>query len=121
MLDVGDQAEVGSAFDAVRGSLGVPDILVNSAGLNQSGVPMVDMDLAQWERLLRADLTGSFLTSRRFVRDLRASGDSGAIVIITSIHAFAMRSGAADYTAAKGGQANLTRTRRSNARRLGSR
>ncbi|WP_374943728.1 SDR family oxidoreductase [Sphingomonas sp.] len=110
VVDVGEEAQVGSAFDAVRGSLGIPDILVNSAGLNQSGVPVVDMDLAQWEQLLRADLTGSFLTSRRFVRDLRASGDSGAIINITSIHAFAMRSGAADYTAAKGGQANLTRT-----------
>ena len=109
-VDVGDEAQVGSAFDTVRGSLGVPDILVNSAGLNQSSVPVVDMDLAQWERLLRVDLTGSFLTSRRFVRDLRANGDPGAIVNITSIHAFAMRSGAADYTAAKGGQANLTKT-----------
>ena len=109
-VDVGDEAQVGDAFDVVRGTLGTPDILVNSAGLNQSGVPVADMDLAQWERLLRTDLTGSFLTSRRFVRDLREKGVSGAIVNITSIHAFAMRSGAADYTAAKGGQANLTRT-----------
>ena len=110
IVDVGDEAQVARAFDAVRGTLGVADILVNSAGLNETGVPVADMELAQWERLLRTDLTGSFLTSRRFVRDLRDKGASGAIVNITSIHAFAMRGGAADYTAAKGGQANLTKT-----------
>jgi len=109
-LDVGIEADVAGAFDVVRGALGVPDILVNSAGLNMSGVAVADMDITQWERLLRSDLTGSFLTSRRVVRDLRDKGASGAIINITSIHAFAMRKGGADYTAAKGGQANLTTT-----------
>ncbi len=108
--DVGNEAQVEGAFDAVAGTFGVPDILVNSAGLNQSGVAVADMEFAQWDRLLRTDLTGNFLTSRRFVRDLRNKGEAGAIVNITSIHAFAMRAGGADYTAAKGGQANLTRT-----------
>ena len=110
IADVGDEAQVERALDTVRGTLGVPDILVNSAGLNETGVAVADMELAQWEKLLRTDLTGSFLTSRRFVRDLRDKGASGAIVNITSIHAFAMRVGAADYTAAKGGQDNLTKT-----------
>ncbi len=110
ILDVGIEADVESAFDTVRNALGVPDVLVNSAGLNMSGVPVVDMNITQWDRLLRSDLTGSFLTSRRFVRDLRDKGASGAIVNITSIHAFVMREGGADYTVAKGGQANLTAT-----------
>lgn len=110
VLDVGVAEEVERAFDKVRDSLGCADILVNSAGLNMTGTPVVDMEVNQWETLLRTDLTGSFLTSRRFVRDLRAKGQSGTIVNITSIHAFAMRSGGADYAAAKGGQANLTRT-----------
>lgn len=109
-LDVGVEADVESAFKVVRGELGVPDILVNSAGLNMSGVPVVDMGVAQRERMLRSDLTASFLTSRRVVRDLRDKDASGAIINITSIHDFAMRKGGADYTAAKGGQANLTAT-----------
>ena len=79
--------------------LDVPDILVNSAGLNQSGVAVVDMGFAQWIRVIRADLTGNSLTSRPLVRD---KGQVGAIVKITSIHAFAMRAGGADDTAAKG-------------------
>ncbi len=108
--DVGVERDVGAAFDAISTALGVPDILVNSAGINMSGVEVADMSLDQWERMLRTDLTGSFLTSRRFLRDLLPTGRPGAIVNITSIHAFAMRAGGADYDAAKGGQRNLTRT-----------
>lgn len=108
--DVGSESDVERAFDLVGGAVGAPDILVNSAGINMSGLKVAELDLATWERMLRTDLTGSFLTSRRFVRDLRPVGRAGAIVNITSIHAFAMRAGGAAYDAAKGGQANLTRT-----------
>jgi glucose 1-dehydrogenase len=90
--------------------LGLPTILVNSAGLNQSGVKVADMSLAQWERLLGSDLTGPFLTSRRFVQDLRTAKLPGAIINISSIHAEAVRAGAADYCSAKGGLKNLTET-----------
>ena len=109
-VDVADEKQVEAAFDAVEEAIGIPDILVNSAGLNMSGIKVADMELSQWQRLLATDLTGSFLTSRRFVRNLRDTGRAGAIINITSVHSFAMRSGGADYDAAKGGQANLTRT-----------
>lgn len=109
--DVSDEAAVDAAFDRCKEVLGRPNILVNSAGLNQSDVTVADMELAQWQRLIATDLTGSFLTSRRFVRDLEeAAGEPAAIINITSIHAFAMRAGAADYDAAKAGQTALTRT-----------
>lgn len=108
--DVGAERDVESAFDAVADAIGIPDILVNSAGLNMSGTPVAAMKLEQWERIIRTDLTGSFLTSRRFVRNLEASGRAGSIINITSIHSRVMRAGGADYDAAKGGQRNLTRT-----------
>lgn len=108
--DVRDEAKVDAAWDKVVAGLGVPDILVNAAGLNQSGVLVADMRVSQWRSLLATDLTGAFLTCRRFIRTLRASGAPGAIVNITSIHAELARAGAADYDAAKGGLLNLTRT-----------
>lgn len=108
--DVGNERDVETAFDRIADAIGVPDILVNSAGLNMSGIRVADMELEQWERVIRTDLTGSFLTSRRFVRNLEASGRAGAIINITSIHSSVMRAGGADYDAAKGGQRNLTRT-----------
>ena len=108
--DVGEEAAVEAAFDHVESTLGTPDVLVNSAGLNQSGVKVVDMELAQWQRLLGSDLTGPFLTSRRFVRDLVKRGGPGRIINISSIHADDVHIGAADYCAAKGGLKKLTET-----------
>ena len=108
--DVGDEAAVEAAFDEFRKKIGLPNILVNSAGVNMSGVNVVDMELAQWERVIGTDLTGSFLTSRRFARDLVKAGREGTIINITSIHASVMSPGGADYCAAKGGQRNLTET-----------
>ena len=108
--DVGDEKSVEAAFDAAVAELGRVDVLVNSAGINMRGVEVADMDLAQWQGMLATDLTGSFLTCRRFVRDARRAKAAGAIVNITSIHSFAMRAGGADYDAAKGGQHNLTKT-----------
>jgi glucose 1-dehydrogenase len=107
--DVSDEASVERAFDQAQ-ALGRPNILINSAGLNQSGVKVADMSLAQWRRLLDTDLTGSFLTCRRFIRDLRAANAAGRIVNISSIHAEVVRAGAADYASAKAGLRNLTRT-----------
>jgi len=106
---VDDEASVAAAFDAVDKAFGPPSVLVNSAGLNMSGVTVRNMQLAQWRRLLDTDLTGAFLTSRRFLtgRDPKVPG---SIVHISSIHAYAVRAGGADYCAAKGGLTNLVET-----------
>jgi glucose 1-dehydrogenase len=117
--DVSSEQDVEAAFDRIADTIGIPDILVNSAGLNMTGVPVAKMSLEQWERIVRTDLTGSFLTSRRFVRNLEPAGRAGAIINITSIHATVMRAGGADYDAAKGGQRNLTRTMALETARLG--
>lgn len=119
--NVGSERDVEKAFDAIANAIGIPDILINSAGLNMSGIPVAKMSLEQWHRIIETDLTGSFLTSRRFVQNLEASGRSGAIINITSIHSRVMRAGGADYDAAKGGQANLTRTLALETARLGIR
>lgn len=117
--DVSIEREVEAAFDRTRDELGRPDILVNSAGLNMSGIKVADMATAQWERLIRTDLTGCFFTCRRFVKDLRAAGRPGSIVNVSSIHSGVMRAGGADYDAAKGGLRNLTRTLALETARLG--
>ena len=106
--DVGDEAAVEGLFAAAEGKLGTVDWLVNSAGVNMSGVMIGDMTLRQFERTLRTDLHGPFLTCRRFVRGLGTG--TGRIVNISSIHERAPRAGAVDYDSAKGGLAQLTAT-----------
>ncbi|MET0247295.1 MAG: SDR family oxidoreductase [Sphingomonas sp.] len=108
--DVGDEAAVERLFAAAEAAFGTVDLLVNSAGLNMSGVMIADMALAQFDRVIRSDLYGPFLTCRRMVRALEAANVGGRIVNISSIHERAPRAGGVDYDAAKGGLAQLTAT-----------
>jgi glucose 1-dehydrogenase len=105
--DVGDEASVIALFDAAA-KLGTPGWLVNSAGVNMSGTPISKLSAESFDRTLATDLRGPFLTCREFVR--RLDGGTGRIVNISSIHEFAPRAGGADYDAAKGGLAQMTRT-----------
>lgn len=108
--DVGNEDSVASLFAACHDAFGTPTLLVNSAGLNMSGVFLVDMELAQFDRVVRSDLYGPFLTCRALARGIEAAGASGRIVNISSIHEHAPRPGGVDYDAAKGGLSQLTAT-----------
>ena len=108
--DVGDEAAVEALFAKAEAAFGTVTLLVNSAGLNMSGVKLVDMELKQFDRVVRSDLYGPFLTCRRFVRAVEAKGIGGRIVNISSIHEHAPRPGGVDYDSAKGGLSQLTAT-----------
>lgn len=105
--DVADESSVVSLFDQAA-ALGTVERLVNSAGINSSGMRLAELEADQFDRVVATDLRGPFLTSREMVR--RLGGGRGRIVNISSIHEFAPRAGGADYDAAKGGLAQLTRT-----------
>lgn len=108
--DISDEASVDAAFSAVEQVWGPTRVLINSAGVNMSAVMVRDMPLTQWRRLIETDLTGAFLVSRRFLQGLGRNRGEAAIIHISSIHAFAVRAGGADYCAAKGGLTNLVET-----------
>ncbi len=105
--DVAQEADVVRLFDAAS-ELGSVEWLVNSAGVNMSGKPMMEMEAGQFRTTVATDLVGPFLTCREFVRRLR--GGKGRIVNVSSIHEYAPRAGGADYDSAKGGLSQLTRT-----------
>ena len=108
--DVGEEAAVAALFMAAEEAFGTVSMLVNSAGLNMSGVFLADMELAQFDRVVRSDLYGPFLTCRALVRGLEAKNMKGRIVNISSIHERAPRPGGVDYDSAKGGLSQLTAT-----------
>jgi len=109
--DVGEEAAVEALFDEAEAAFGPVRLLVNSAGLNMSGIAIEKLSLAQFDRVIRADLYGPFLTCRRFVRGLEGAKEvGGRIVNISSIHERAPRPGGVEYDSAKGGLAQLTAT-----------
>ncbi len=106
---VDDAASVEQAFATLEARYGPASVLVNSAGVNMSGTTVRNMALETWTRTLGTDLSGAFLVSKRFLSGL-GNVRPAAIIHISSIHAYAVRAGGADYCAAKGGLTNLVRT-----------
>jgi len=106
---VNDPDSVEAAFAEMEKRRGPASVLVNSAGINMSGIPVRDMPVETWMRMMNIDLSGAFLTSRRFLLGL-GRDQPGVIIHISSIHAEAVRFGGADYCAAKGGVTNLVKT-----------
>ena len=87
---------------------GGPHILVASAGTS-SRSPFHQLSLADWERIIRINLTGTFLCCRAAVRRMLEAG-GGSIVTIGSIQSLIISGpGAASYKASKGGILMLTR------------
>ncbi len=107
VCDVSDEASVEAAFAEAVGTNGPPSTLVNSAGVNMSGVPVRDMTLDHWRKAIGVDLTGAFLVTRAM---LRACPDGASLIHISSIHAEVVRAGGADYAAAKAGLDKMVQT-----------
>jgi NAD(P)-dependent dehydrogenase (short-subunit alcohol dehydrogenase family) len=59
-LDVGDEEQVRHLIDAVSMRYGKLDALINNAGVDFTA-PAVDLSVAQWDRVVRTNLTGPFL------------------------------------------------------------
>ena len=106
--DVGDETAVAAAFATVSEAFGPATILVNSAGVDASGIPVADMPLAQFEKVLRTNLIGPFLCCRAFMGGV-PDGVPARIINVSSVHEDLPRAGAADYCASKGALRNLTR------------
>lgn len=106
-FDVTDDAAVAAAFAALDAEGIEVDILVNNAGI-QFRKPMVDLDPADWRRVIEVDLTSAFLVSQQAARRMIARGRGGKIINIASLMSQAARATVAPYTAAKGGIKTLT-------------
>lgn len=114
-FDVGDPEAVSEAFRSVREELGRPTLLVNNAGIMRNG-PLVRMDDADWEAVLRTNLFGAFYCLRAAARGMLRTG--GAVVNVASIAAHRGWPGQVNYAASKAGLLGLTRAA---ARELGER
>lgn len=102
-FDVTDEAAVNSA----AASLGDVDILVSNTGIHRRG-PLETMSLADWEAVIRTNLTSAFLVARAVAPGMIARR-SGKIINICSLMSDLARPTTGPYAAAKGGLKMLTR------------
>jgi glucose 1-dehydrogenase len=106
--DVGAEADVRAMAARTVDELGGLEILVNNAGI-ENQVATIDLPLADWERVLRTNLTGTFLCMREAARHMRDAG-GGVVVNMSSVHQFIPWPGFAHYCASKGGIKMLAET-----------
>jgi 3-oxoacyl-[acyl-carrier protein] reductase len=98
--DVSNGEQVDQAVKTVEAELGTVDILANVAGIYGEHAPIREQTLANWERVIGINLTGTFLCSKRVLPNMLARG-WGRIVNIASGHAMAGRPRVAPYAASK--------------------
>ena len=84
--DVANEADVLRLFADTEAALGPLSALVNNAGVLAPQMPLADMDVARWQRMLATNVLGPLLCCREAVRRLstRLGGQGGAIVNVSS-------------------------------------
>lgn len=107
LFDVTNEEAVKNQLDIIENEVGPIDILVNNAGIIKR-TPVVDMELSDWEQVLKIDLTGPFIMSKYVGKKMIARG-GGKIINICSMMSEVGRETVSAYAAAKGGLKMLTK------------
>ena len=106
-FDVTDEAAVVAAFERFDADGIHVDILVNNAGI-QFRKPMLELETADWRRVIDTNLTAAFIAGREAARRMVPRG-AGKIINIGSLTSELARATIAPYTVAKGGIKMLTK------------
>ncbi len=98
--DVSDEQEMEQLSNRVLGEHGVPDVVVNNAGIAVAGA-FVDTEFADWRRIIDVNLMGVVNGCRLFGRAMIERGEGGQILNTASAAAFAPTKQLAAYSATK--------------------
>ena len=107
-IDVTDEQSVCAGISDVDTALGSIDISLACAGMADDR-PLLETSLENWNRLLRVNLSGVFLTGREVIRVMTRRGRGGRVLNIASDHAFMGWEERSPYCASKAGVVALTR------------
>jgi NAD(P)-dependent dehydrogenase (short-subunit alcohol dehydrogenase family) len=106
--DISRRQDVHRAVQRCVERFGGLDVLVANAGIT-SVQPLLEIDDANWQRILDVNLTGTFLCTQEAARVMARSA-GGAIVVTASTNSFWVEANLAAYNASKGGVVAFVRT-----------
>ena len=106
--DLADGAHAEALLRDVIGSFGQIDGLVNNAGLTQVG-PFLELEPAEWDAVIRTDLTATFHTCRVAIPAMLERGRGSSVNVASRLGQAGVPQTAA-YSAAKAGLVGLTRS-----------
>jgi len=107
--DAADQVFVASAVDRAVSEYGRLDALFANAGISGGINLLPDVQVDEWEKVLRVNLIGVFIAIREGARVMVPQG-GGAIVATASVAGIRSGAGGMAYSASKAGVINLVQT-----------
>lgn len=107
-LDVTSAASVRACFDEITATGGVPDVVVNNAGVTVTK-PLLQQDEADWDQVMDTNLKGAWLVATEAARRLLAANQPGCVVNVGSILGERVAGGVAPYAISKAGLIQATR------------
>jgi NAD(P)-dependent dehydrogenase (short-subunit alcohol dehydrogenase family) len=112
-LDVADEASVTNAVNETVKRFGRLDTVVNAAGVI-ARKPSLEVTTAEFERIVRINLTGSFIVARESAKAIKNNspdtrGQRGSILFIASLNSFISLSEVLAYACSKSGVLGLIR------------
>src|SRR5262249_21346076 len=109
--DVTDPASVAALFGAVEGRFGRLDLLFNNAGSGAPAIPLEDVTIEQWRKVIDVNLTGAFLCTQQAFRVMKRQDPRGGRILNNgSLSARSPRPHSAPYTASKHALTGLTKS-----------
>lgn len=100
--DVANKEDVRKVIEQAVDKHGGLDGIVCNAGIMKR-IPVEDLSLEDWQRVLAVNLTQSFLFAKHGAQALRKSRLGGSLVLMASTRAFMSEPNTESYTATKGG------------------
>ncbi|MDR3699768.1 MAG: SDR family NAD(P)-dependent oxidoreductase [Candidatus Sulfopaludibacter sp.] len=109
--DVSSADSVRALFARTAEVFGRVDVLFNNAGTGAPAIPMEELTVEQWNRVVGANLTGAFLCAQEAIRMMKRQQPCGGRIINNgSISAHVPRPHSAPYTATKHAITGLTKS-----------
>jgi NAD(P)-dependent dehydrogenase (short-subunit alcohol dehydrogenase family) len=108
--DVTKQESVKALFARVGEAFGRLDVLFNNAGTSGRAMPLEDLTLEQWNKVVAVNLTGAFLCAQEAIKLMKAQQPRGGRIINNgSLSAHSPRPNSAPYTSTKHAMTGLTK------------
>lgn len=107
--DVSDEQSVKRLYEKVLADFGAVDILVNNAGICRM-IPILDIEAAEWDRIMAVNLRGTFLMSREAFMIMKENKRGKIINIASAAAKIGGLAAGAHYSASKAGVICFTKS-----------
>jgi len=109
--DVSDVESIRALFARVKKDFGRLDLLFNNAGIGAPAVPMEELPIETWKKVVDTNLTGMFVCTQEAIKIMKAQDPKGGRIINNgSISAHAPRPYSVAYTSTKHAVTGLTKS-----------